>query len=55
MYTKEELLYLAGKLAISCESLLNSNTRTIGFCINEMAKVLDNYNNAILSNLNEES
>lgn len=53
MYTKEELLRLAGKLAISCQALLNSNTRTIGFYINEMEKTLYNYNSAIFSNLNE--
>lgn len=53
MYTKEELLQLAGKLAIACEALLNSNAKTIGFYINEMAKALDNYNNAIMSNVNE--
>lgn len=53
MYTEKELLQLAGKLAISCEALLNSNTRTIGFYLNEMAKTLDNYNNAILSNVKE--
>jgi hypothetical protein len=55
MYTEKELLQLAGKLAISCEALLNSNTKTIGFYINEIAKALDNYNNAIISNVNEES
>lgn len=53
MYTKEELLQFAGKLAIACEALLNSNAKTIGFYVNEMAKALDNYNNAILSNVYE--
>ena len=53
MYTEKELLHLAGKLAIACEILLNSNTKTIGFYLNEMAKALDEYNNAILSNVNE--
>jgi len=53
MYTEKELLHLAGKLAISCEALLNNNARTIGFYINEMAKALDNYNKAIISNVNE--
>jgi len=53
MYTEKELLCLAGRLAISCEIVLNSNAKTIGFYINEMAKALDNYNNAIISNANE--
>jgi hypothetical protein len=53
MYTEKELLQLAGKLAIACENVLNSNVKTIGFYLNEMAKALDDYNNAIMENVGE--
>jgi len=54
MYTEKELLKLAGKLAMSCEQILLSNPKTLSDNIKKMEIALDNYNNAIMSNVREE-
>ena len=54
MYTKKQLLQLAGKLAISCHQILQSNPKTLSDTIKQMEIVLMEYDNAIISNLNEE-
>jgi len=53
MYTEKELLKLAGKLALSCEQILLSNSKTLSENIKKMEITLENYNNAIMSNSNE--
>lgn len=54
MYTEKELLKLAGKLAMICEQILLSNPKTLSDNIKKMEIALDNYNNAIMSNVREE-
>jgi len=47
----KELLKLAGKLAMECQQVLNSNAKTISDCILRMEKALMEYNNAIFENI----
>ena len=54
MYTEKELLKLAGKLAMTCEQILLSSSKTLSENIKIMEIVLDNYNNAIMNNVGEE-
>ena len=50
-YTETELLRLAGKLAISCRALLEEQFGSSENCISNMKQCLDDYDNAIFSNL----
>lgn len=50
-YTEKELLEFAGKLAIASQNVVNSHAKTLSYYIKELEKVLDDYNNAIMSNL----
>ena len=53
MYTKEELLMLAGKLAISCEKVLQGNLLTFSDKLMEMKFALMEYDNAIMECVRE--
>ena len=53
MYTERELLLFAGKLAITAHRVINSNTMSLSQYIEEMNLALENYNTAIITNLNE--
>jgi hypothetical protein len=53
MHTEKQLLQLAGKLALACHNVLQSNSKTLSYCIEEMEYALIDYDNAIMSNLNE--
>lgn len=53
MYTKEELLQLAGKLALACQQVLQSNPKTLSENIRQMEIALMEYDNAIFSNVNK--
>jgi hypothetical protein len=53
MYTEKELLQLAGKLAIASQNVVDSHVKTVSYYIKELEKVLDDYNNAIISNMNK--
>lgn len=50
-YTEKQLLHLAGKLAVTCQRVINSNAVNVSEAIREMSKALIEYNNAIYSNL----
>ncbi len=50
MHTKDELLLLAGKLAIACGDVVNADVKTISNNVEEMKKALMNYNRAIYMN-----
>ena len=54
MYTDKQLLKLAGKLAIACQQILQSNPKTLSDNINKMEIALLEYDNAIISNIREE-
>jgi len=53
MHTEKELLKLAGKLAMACEQILLSNSKTLSDNIKLMEIALNSYNNAIIENLME--
>lgn len=53
MYTEKELLKLAGKLAIACQQVLQSNVYTITENIKNMEIALREYDGAIIHNVNE--
>jgi len=53
MYTKEELLMLAGKLAMSCEKVLQSDLLTFSDKLMEMKLALMEYDNAIMECVRE--
>jgi hypothetical protein len=53
MYTEKELLQLAGKLALICHQVINSNAKTISDNIKLMEQTLFEYDNAIFINLKE--
>jgi len=54
MYTKEELLMLAGKLAISCEKVLQGNLLTFSDKLMEMKFALMEYDDAIIKCVRED-
>ena len=54
MYTEKELLILAGKLAISCEKVLQSNLLTFSDKLMEMKFALMEYDNAIMECVRED-
>ena len=54
MYTKEELLMLACKLAISCEKVLQSDLLTLSDKLIEMRFALMEYDNAIMECVRED-
>jgi len=49
-HTQRELLYLAGKLAMTCQELRGCRACDLGECITRMSIALNNYNDAILEN-----
>jgi predicted phage tail protein len=51
MYTEKELLQLAGKLAMTCHRVLKSDAKTVSEAIRVMEVTLDEYDNAIMSNV----
>jgi len=51
MYTRKELLKIAGKLAMACEQILLSNPKTLSENIKKMEIKLNEYNYAIEENL----
>jgi hypothetical protein len=51
MYTEKELLQLAGKLAMTCHQVLKSDAKTVSEAIRVMEVTLDEYDNAIMSNV----
>jgi len=53
MYTKEELLKFAGKLAVACEQVLQSNLLTFSSKLMDMKFALMEYDNAIMENVRE--
>jgi hypothetical protein len=53
MYTEKELLKYAGKLAITCHQVINSDAKTISEAIKIMEMTLIEYDNAIMDNMNE--
>ena len=53
MYTKEELLMLAGKLAMSCEKVLQSDLLTFSDKLMETKLALMEYDNAIMECVRE--
>jgi len=52
--TEKELLKLAGKLAITCDYVLQSNPKTLSNNIKIMEISLMEYNNAIIDCIREE-
>lgn len=54
MCTEKELLQLAGKLATTCNGVVNSDAKTLSDNIKKMEIALNEYDNAIMSNLNKQ-
>lgn len=48
-HTEKEILLLAGRLSIACESLIGCTTKQFGNRLLAMEEALNNYNNAVFS------
>lgn len=53
-YTEQELLQFAGKLAIAAHKVVNAKAKTISLAVEILDSALMDYDEAILSNMNND-